>query len=58
MAYSLLDHLNFKFFLGGGGVGMGGGSAHSEVLINFSSLQDGHLLRWTLIRGWVLHEIN
>ena len=37
---------------------MGGGWAHGEVFNNFSSLQDGHLLRWALIGGWVLHEIN
>ena len=54
---SLLDHLNF---FGGGERGMGGGWgwAHGEVFNNFSSLQDGHLLRWALIGGWVLHEIN
>ena len=38
---------------------MGGGWAHGEVFNNFSSLQDGHLLRWVLIiGGWVLQEIN
>ena len=42
---SLLDHLNFF----GGERGMGGGWAHSKVFNNFSSLQDGHLLRWALI---------
>ena len=56
-SYSLLDHLNFIIFLAGGW-GWVGGWRHSEVLINFSSLQDWHLLRWTLIRGWMLHEIN
>lgn len=55
LTHSLLDHLNF---FGGGERGMGGGWAHSEVFNNFSSLQDGHLLRWALIGGWVLHEIN
>ena len=44
--------------LGGGGGGGGGRLFEGEPLLTFSAFRMGTYLRWALIRGWALIQIN
>ena len=58
----LNDKLEFKFFFGlsgrGLGVGWGGCLFEAQRLLTFSAFRMDTYSRWALIRGWALIQIN
>ena len=50
--------VHFSFFGGGGGGGGGGRLLEAGRLLTFPTYRMGAYLRWALIRGWALNQIN